>query len=385
MTVFQQTKRYIERVLSYIKYVDKKLVYNISSRKNKNYRKYNKTQIIIINILNIMTLWVIRAGKHGEQEHDALENNVCTIGWNELPNLSNIDNVQELTNLFLEHYENKGAHSNRNKINQIWKFMKIIKKGDMVALPLKSKPIVAIGKINGEYTYKKISDIIYHTRSVNWIEQIPRSNFDSDIKNSLGAFMTVGQVRVEDAEERITKMLEGAENITHDTSRLDPESIAMDNIIEIIERKFKGHDFTELIDSILRAKGFTTIVSPPGPDHGVDILASNGPLGFGDMSICIQVKSSKSPVSEDVIHQLNGVCGNFGAKYGLLVAWGGLTKPAEKEITRSFSKMQLWDQEIILEEIFENYDKLDNYIKYELPLKPIMVLVDDDEYSMGLF
>ena len=46
--------------------------------------------------------------------------------------------------------------------------------------------------------------------------------------------------------------------------------------------------------------------------------------------------------------------------------------------------MQLWDQEIILEEIFDNYDK-NNSIKYELPLNPIMVLVDDDEYSMGLF
>jgi restriction system protein len=33
-------------------------------------------------------LWVVRAGKEGEQERAALENNLVTIGWNEFPDLS---------------------------------------------------------------------------------------------------------------------------------------------------------------------------------------------------------------------------------------------------------------------------------------------------------
>lgn len=351
-----------------------------------------------------MTLWVIRAGKKGEQEHDAIEYNVCTIGWNKLPDLSNITTIDELEKIFFQHYENKNERSTRHKLYQIFKFINTIKKGDMVALPLKSQPFVAFGKIKGGYVYKKISSVINHSRSVQWMGYVHRLNLDDDIKNSLGAFMTVGKVRIDDAEKRITKILQtqkdplDTSSLDHkstmkvdkilqtqkdpslDTSRLDPESIARDNIMDVIEHHFKGHVFTDLIDSILMAKGFTTKVLPPGPDHGVDILANNGSLGFGDMSICVQVKSSKSPVSESVVRDLRGVCENFNAKYGLLVAWGGLTGPAEKEIERSFFKMQFWNHEKILDEIFENYDKLDDVTKSMLPLKPTMVLSEDDEY-----
>ena len=111
----------------------------------------------------------------------------------------------------------------------------------------------------------------------------------------------------------------------------------------------------------------------------VNISSSRGLLGFEDMSVFLQIKSSKSPMSEVMIHYLYGIYRNFDIKYGLLIIWGKITRPAEKEIKYSFPKMQLWHQE----EIFVNYNNLDDYVKYELPLKPIMVLVNDD-YSMGL-
>src|SRR5947207_12108607 len=37
-----------------------------------------------------MAIWVIREGKRGEQEQAALDNNLVTIHWNELPDLSGI-------------------------------------------------------------------------------------------------------------------------------------------------------------------------------------------------------------------------------------------------------------------------------------------------------
>jgi len=37
-----------------------------------------------------MSLWMVRAGKYGEQEHSAFEHGVAVIGWNDLPDLSNI-------------------------------------------------------------------------------------------------------------------------------------------------------------------------------------------------------------------------------------------------------------------------------------------------------
>ena len=331
-----------------------------------------------------MTLWLIRAGKNGEQEHDALENNVCVIGWNELPDLSKITNKEELTKIYHQHYEDETERAAIIRINQIWRFVKDIKIEDMIALPLKSERSVAIGKINEEYTYKKISPIIQHTRSVQWMGKIPRSSLleHKDILYSLGAHLTVARMWANDAENRIKKILDNesvdsgdVKDTTTDTSRLDHEVLSREDIIDTIDRNFKGHDFEYLVDSILRAKGFTTNVAAEGPDHGIDIFANRG---FGDMSICVQVKSSKDPVQEHVVRDLRGACKKHNAKCGLLVAWGGINKSAKKEIMCPFFEMEVWDHNRILNEIFKNYEKLDDEIRKKLPLKQIMVLSDDE-------
>ena len=43
-----------------------------------------------------LALWLIRAGKYGEIELYALENNSVTIGWNENPDLSTITAKKDL-------------------------------------------------------------------------------------------------------------------------------------------------------------------------------------------------------------------------------------------------------------------------------------------------
>ncbi|HJT47528.1 MAG TPA: hypothetical protein VJ729_05040 [Nitrososphaeraceae archaeon] len=49
-----------------------------------------------------MALWLVRAGPHGEEEHGALQHNVATIGWNEMPNVSKIDSKDALKELYLK-------------------------------------------------------------------------------------------------------------------------------------------------------------------------------------------------------------------------------------------------------------------------------------------
>lgn len=76
-----------------------------------------------------------------------------------------------------------------------------------------------------------------------------------------------------------------------DEEARDIENEALGVITNLIIQKTKGHGLAKIVDAILRAKGFTTYVSPAGPDKGVDILASAGTLGFGSPKICVQVKS----------------------------------------------------------------------------------------------
>jgi len=135
-----------------------------------------------------------------------------------------------------------------------------------------------------------------------------------------------------------------------------------------------------LIDAILQAQGYSTFVSPEGPDKGVDILAAPGPLGFGSPRLCVQVKSSDSALDRPTLDQLIGAMQNFSADQGLLVSWGGFKSSVDKEIPSQFFRVRLWDQNAIINELLQHYDSLDEDIKAEIPLKRMWSLaVSDDD------
>lgn len=336
-----------------------------------------------------MTLWLVRAGKHGDQEQGAYNNKVVTIGWNELPDLSNIKSEEQLGELYSKIYPEEKKMTAANRMGQIWNFINNIKKGDLVALPLKSQAAIVIGQVIGDYEYKEYAHNIKHTRRVEWLRTIPRSEFDQDLLFSLGAFMTVCRIQRNNAEERVRTLLKSegktVEKIKQELTTeeqensADIEQFAKDQIVKYLEAKFSGHKLAALVDGILRAQAYVTKVSPPGADGGVDILAGSGPLGFDDPKICVQVKSSKSPVDVGVLRQLEGVARNFKADYGILVAWGGLTKIADQEVGRSFFATRIWDQGTLLEQILKYYEKFDDELKAELPLKRIWSIVEEED------
>jgi restriction system protein len=50
----------------------------------------------------LLAFWLVRAGRHGEQEQGALEHNVTTIGWNDMPDVSKMNSKEELKELYLK-------------------------------------------------------------------------------------------------------------------------------------------------------------------------------------------------------------------------------------------------------------------------------------------
>lgn len=272
-----------------------------------------------------------------------------------------------------------------------------MEKGDWVVVPYKSKPAINIAEITSDYTYDaKAENPYFHSRTVKWIEQdVPRSNFDQDLLYSIGAFMTICQIKRNDAEKRIRKMTANnwhssppAAITTNGTDvgsgiveTFDLEQLARDQIGKLIIAKFKGHGLARLVEAILQAQGYTTYYSPPGPDKGVDILAAAGPLGFGQPRICVQVKSSDSPIDLPTLNQLIGTMQNVQAEQGLFVSWGGFKGSIDKEIPSNFFRVRLWNQDDLIDELLKHYDKIDDDIKAELPLKRIWsaALVDEDD------
>ncbi len=282
-----------------------------------------------------MAVWLIRAGKRGEQEPFALENGVAVIGW-ELGNLSEVDSREQLTELMHQAYPDAGNYRIGNYVGQVWAFKQRVQEGDLVVLPLKTTSMIAVGRVTGAYQYEPENRVgTRHTRPVEWIRtDIQRSEFGQDLLYSFGAFMTVCRIQRNNAAGRIPAVAEGQadplipeaeveEPEPSDTTSLpNLEESAGDQIQSYISRKFKAHELANLVAEVLKAQGYQMQVSPPGPDGGVDIIAGRGPMGFGAPRLVVQVKSGAGPVDVTILRQHQGVMKTFGADQGLLVSWG---------------------------------------------------------------
>lgn len=341
-----------------------------------------------------MTLWLVRAGKYGEREDLALEKGLAAIGWEELDDLSGIKTREELDELLKKTYLEVKPKTLLNWLSQIWPFLREMQDGDLVALPLKSRSVIAIGEVAGPYEYHpELPPDAKHTRPVKWLQELPRSKFDKDLLYSLGAFMTVCRIQRNNAEERVRALLAGKPMPPlHPPAQMsasseaaeweappDLEQYARDQIRDYIAQKFKGHDLARLVGAVLEVQGYRVQISPEGADGGVDIIAGHGAMGFDHPRLVVQVKSGDVPVDVKVVRELQGVMKNFGADHGLIVAWGGYKASVPKEAARLFFELRLWDADELVKEVLASYERLPEALQAELPLKRIWVLVPSEE------
>ena len=340
-----------------------------------------------------MSVWLFRAGKHGEYEEKFLNDKRIYLTWDNLNiDLSKYKEKSKLLAELLKVYSTEKANTVRNWASQIYPIAHRIQIGDWVVLPSKRASTIHFGEVTGEYVFDANADEYYkHYRSVKWFAtDIPRYNFDQDILYSFGAFMTVCQITRNDAEKRLKEMKKNEwkpkvvstnsfPESTDDNSDsvTDIELAARDTISKQIIQKFKGYQMEDLVGDILRAKGFTVFHSKQGADGGKDLLAAGGEMGFGSPKICVQVKTQDTPVERAVLDQLAGVMTKVGAEYGLLVSWNGFNSAAEKERGNQFFRIRMWNSDDVIDEILSNYDKLSEETRNLIPLKRIWMLSDE--------
>jgi len=155
----------------------------------------------------------------------------------------------------------------------------------------------------------------------------------------------------------------------------DIEEAAQIQIAATIAEEFAGHDLATLVTALLAIDGFVCRQSPPGPDGGVDIVAGRGLLGLGDPLVLVQVKSG-GQVGAPVVQQLHGAMSQHGATQGLLVSWGGLSKPARDLMQSHRMRVRLWEPPQVIDAVLANYDALPEEIRAKVPLKRVWMLSD---------
>ncbi len=346
-----------------------------------------------------VTAWMVRGGSAGERESWALEFKVSGGGFREVGDLTKCSSRDEVLEVVQAALPGKPLPANRNFAAQLWALRGRIQVGDIVVMPLKTSKQIAIGKCATGYRYLDNDDTDKrHAIGVDWIRtDIPRSEIKQDLLFSLGAFMTVCRLDRNDAERRLTKILDGGadpgaeiptlggttqveatDDEVESVELVDIATVALDAIrIRVIET-FQSHQLSELTAAILRARGLTCVVSPPGPDKGIDIVAGAGPLGLNAPRIVVQCKSGHAPVDTTVIQRLQGAMSTIGADQALLVAFGGVNKPAADLLTNQQFKVKVWDADTVVEELLKEYPRLDPVIQELIPLRTIWTLANPD-------
>ena len=347
-----------------------------------------------------MTLWLIRAGSRGEHEQKFLDQGRVYVCWDGLDvDLSGLSERQGLIDQLATKFPDEKPKAWMNWSSQIWPFAHGMQSGDWVVMPSKLQSGLYFGELQGAYHYEASGpDPYFHWRSINWFSDlVPRSTFPQDLLYSFGAFMTICRIQRNDAEAR-TKAIAKAgwkpeglpaamttsptlktnENDSatdaDEGNNVDLALFAGDQIERLIQAKFKGHRLAVLVEAILQTEGYTTYRSPEGPDGGADILASHGELGFGQSTICVEVKSGDTPADRPMVDKLIGAGQKFNAASCLFVSWAGFRSNVQRELARDFFTVRLWSKKDLIEKLFLHYDKFPEDIRLALPLKQVWMI-----------
>jgi len=158
--------------------------------------------------------WVVRVSG-GEFIEPCRRGKYIAIGWNRLGDLSwlsdsktGVDEAKKkLYNSCAKNYKRRSKTQRNIDVSQVYRFVREMKTDDFVLSPT-NKRTVLIGKITGDY-YRAHKDDCEsrQRRPVEWIKEIPRDDMSQELRNSLGAHLTVFKLARHD--EELGALIEG--------------------------------------------------------------------------------------------------------------------------------------------------------------------------------
>ncbi len=329
-------------------------------------------------------MWMVRAGRGGENVDEFLERGVVGFGGRELGPLPQPLTKDVLAPLYATHFASEKEGSRLSWTNQLLRFTVELKVGDEVITFDRERRRYLLGRIDGEYQFTEPdAGLTPHVRRVKWTHQALRDSLSAATRNTLGSVLTVFKLNP-DAAADVNGQAQPLGVTAEPTPKVVTATEAQKNreaLFVITSETFaKADDFIEdqidalgweqmqeLVAGILRAMGYRTTVSPPGPDRGVDVFASPDGLGLEEPRIFVEVKHRSAPMGAQEVRAFLG-----GRKAGdkcLYVSTGGFSKDAHYEAERSQVAITLLPLPKLRKLLVEFYEKLDAETRALVPLK----------------
>ena len=337
-----------------------------------------------------MTMWMVRAGRGGENVDEFLQKSVVALGWPHVGKLESPNKADLVARLAYSYPDQKeGTHG--TWAGTLLRFAYELATGDSVLTYDRERRRYLVGTITSGYEWQpQLVEDKPNVRHVKWTHQVARDVLSTGARNSLGAIQTLFKLSEDVAAEihRLQVPLDAPlpEAPAHATSPPAPAedeegdgaSSEAELRAEVLEKadafvedaisRLDWEQMQELVAGILRAMGYRTTVSPKGSDRGVDIFASPDGLGLQDPRIFVEVKHRPgSAMSSKEIRAFLG-----GRKPGdkcLYVSTGGFSKDAHYEADRAAVPVTLLTLSSLRKLLIDHYDALDGEARALVPLK----------------
>ena len=205
--------------------------------------------------------WLIRAGRDGEREDYNLDHGLASMGWGNLPDLTDVPSRGDLTAMIRQALPDAPDGAIRNHASQLWSLRSRVRVGDLVVLPLKTTRQIALGTVTQEYSYRADEDGDWrHVLGVDWKRiDVPRSAVQPDLLKSLGAQMTICSIKNDEDVRRLHQLM-----LTGRGEGEREPSASGSSLEELADKLMLDAEFLRRVERLLNDKRQVIFQGPPG-------------------------------------------------------------------------------------------------------------------------
>ena len=142
-----------------------------------------------------MALWSVAPGRDDGRAEYGFEPGLTLLAWSRADDLRRARSRRDLRRALRAAYPTLPAAAIARGADQLWRFVREVHEGDLVATPLTRRPEVAFGRVTGPYRFEPAApEGRRHQRPVSWLRQTPLDRLDPRLRAELEA--TTGLHRV---------------------------------------------------------------------------------------------------------------------------------------------------------------------------------------------